>query len=313
MCRVFGCVAAEPVSIRHELLEAENPMVRQSEDHDSGWGMAVYRRTDGADPRLLRFPQAAFEDDGSSGPPTPAAGSSTCTCGARRWAACRSRTRTRSCSGNYSYCHNGTIMRYPRLARARRGARAGRHRLRALLQLPDARLRPRRRRGVACARTVTATVERSPFSGLNFLFSDGERLYAYRLGIFELHWRAEPGRLLVASERVTDRDWHAVQQDVLLVLDPEDLEEPHAERLVGDELWSARRHPEARGGRAPPRRRARRVGRGAGGQDAQPRPPSEPPLRAARQPGRRPAGGRSKALPAVTRRARPRSAPSTAR
>ena len=85
-------------------------------------------------------------------------------------------------------------------------------------------------------RTVTATVERSPFSGLNFLFSDGERLYAYRLGIFELHWRAEPGRLLVASERVTDRDWHAVQQDVLLVLDPEDTEEPHAERLVGDDV-----------------------------------------------------------------------------
>ena len=85
-------------------------------------------------------------------------------------------------------------------------------------------------------RTVTATVERSPFSGLNFLFSDGERLYAYRLGIFELHWRAEPGRLLVASERVTDRDWHAVQQDVLLVLDPEDVEEPHAERLAGDEV-----------------------------------------------------------------------------
>jgi hypothetical protein len=27
-----------------------------------------------------------------------------------------------------------------------------------------------------------------------------------------------------------------VQQDVLLVLDPEDVEEPHAERLVGDDV-----------------------------------------------------------------------------
>ena len=86
---------------------------------------------------------------------------------------------------------------------------------------------------------MTATVERSPFSGLNFLFSDGERLYAYRLGIFELHWRAEPGRLLVASECVTDDPWHSVQQDVLLVLDPDDVEEPHAERLVGDEVVAA--------------------------------------------------------------------------
>ena len=63
MCRVFGCVASEPVSIRHELLEAENPLIRQSEDHDSGWGMAVYERADGAEPRLVRFPEAAYGDD----------------------------------------------------------------------------------------------------------------------------------------------------------------------------------------------------------------------------------------------------------
>ena len=72
--------------------------------------------------------------------------------------------------------------------------------------------------------------------GVNFLFSDGERLYAYRLGIFELHWLARPGQLLVASERLTDESWHTVQQDVLLVVDPDDLEEPHAERLLGPEL-----------------------------------------------------------------------------
>src|SRR5215217_2985742 len=64
MCRVFGCVAAEPASIRHELVEAVNPMIRQSEDHDSGWGMAVYERADGIDPRCVRFPDAAFADPG---------------------------------------------------------------------------------------------------------------------------------------------------------------------------------------------------------------------------------------------------------
>ena len=63
MCRVFGCVAAEPVSIRHELLDAENPLIRQSEEHDSGWGMAVYERPDGAEPRLIRFPEAAYAHD----------------------------------------------------------------------------------------------------------------------------------------------------------------------------------------------------------------------------------------------------------
>ena len=33
--------------------------------------------------------------------------------------------------------------------------------------------------------------------------------------------------------------WHSVQQDVLLTLDPKDLEEPHAERLLGDEIVGA--------------------------------------------------------------------------
>src|SRR5919199_4168016 len=62
MCRVFGCVAAEPVSIRHELLDAENPMIRQSEEHDSGWGMATYKNCDGQAPTLVRFPHAAYAD-----------------------------------------------------------------------------------------------------------------------------------------------------------------------------------------------------------------------------------------------------------
>jgi hypothetical protein len=83
---------------------------------------------------------------------------------------------------------------------------------------------------------MAAVVERSPFSGLNCLFSDGERLYAYRLGIFDLHWLSRPGQLLLATERVTDEPWHTVAQDVLLTCDPEDPEEPHAERLLGDEL-----------------------------------------------------------------------------
>jgi hypothetical protein len=40
----------------------------------------------------------------------------------------------------------------------------------------------------------------------------------------------------VSSERLTDEAWHDVRQDVLLVCDPRDPEEPHAERLLGDAL-----------------------------------------------------------------------------
>src|ERR671917_66217 len=173
MCRVFGCVAAEPASIRHELIEAENPMIRQSEDHDSGWGMAVYERADGLYPRLLEGPEVASP---------------------------------RGDTDSEAF-FNFLMTIYD----------AGD---------PIGSLR----------RAIRTTVERSPFSGLNFLFSDGDRLFAYRLGLFELHWLHRRGQLLVASEKVTDEQWHTVQQDVLLVLDPDDLEEPHAERLIGDEL-----------------------------------------------------------------------------
>ena len=58
MCRVFGCVAAEPISVRHELLEADNPLIQQSEEHDSGWGMSVYKRADGDEPTCVRFPES---------------------------------------------------------------------------------------------------------------------------------------------------------------------------------------------------------------------------------------------------------------
>lgn len=61
MCQVFGCVAPQPVDIRHELLLAPNPLIRRSDEHDSGWGIAVYEALDGGDPLLLRFPHGAAE------------------------------------------------------------------------------------------------------------------------------------------------------------------------------------------------------------------------------------------------------------
>src|SRR5919197_2007408 len=235
MCRVFGCVAAEPASIRHELLEAANPMIRQSEDHDSGWGMAVYERGDGSQPKLIRFPEAAYVDGDFRG----ATGTKGRIFNVHvRRATMGGLTLANThpfCLGNYSFGHNGTVLHYPRLLEAGVAKPGGETDSEALFNFlmrdydPGAPLPSLRR-------AMTAVVDRSPFSGLNFLFSDGERLYAYRLGVFELHWLPRPGQLLVASEKITDEPWHTVQQDVVLVLDPDDLEEPHAERLLGDEL-----------------------------------------------------------------------------
>ncbi|MDQ3647668.1 MAG: hypothetical protein M3433_03620 [Actinomycetota bacterium] len=156
MCRILGCVAAEPASVRHELLDAPNPLIRQSEHHDSGWGMAVYERA------VFRHLVAHLDPADTIG---------------------------------------------------------------------------------SLRRTIAAAAEASVFSGLNFLFADGFRLYAYRFGLFGLFWVSRPGRVLVSSEKLTeDEEWHTVGQDVLLVLEPESrLNEPHAERLLGDELTSRAR------------------------------------------------------------------------
>jgi predicted glutamine amidotransferase len=241
MCRVFGCVAAEPASIRHELVEAENPLIRQSEDHDSGWGMAVYERADGGDPELVRYPNAAYYDGEFLGVTSKKGRIFNVHVRRATMGGLALENTHPFCLGSYSLGHNGTIVRYPRLLEDQRVARPkGDTDSEAFFNFlmagydasdPVESLR----------RAVSMTVQRSSMSGLNFLFSDGDRLYAYRLGLFELHWLHRPGQLLVASERVTGERWHTVQQDVLLVLDPDDLEEPHAERLIGDELL-ARAH-----------------------------------------------------------------------
>ena len=237
MCRFFGCVASEPVSVRHELLEAENPMIRQSLEHDSGWGMAVYDRADGGEPELIRFPSAAHVDSRFAW--------ATDRCGRIfnvhvRRATMGGLTLANThpfCLASYSFSHNGTVVHFARLVGADVQPPAGEtdseHLFNHLMsEFDDGDVVGSLRR------SMTTVIERSPFSGLNFLFSDGERLFAYRLGIFDLHWLARPGQLLVASERITrGESWHRVGQDVLLTLDPDDdLAEPHAERLLGDDV-----------------------------------------------------------------------------
>jgi glutamine amidotransferase len=236
MCRVFGCVAADPVSVRHELLEADNPIIRQSEQHDSGWGMATYQRHDGVECNRVRFPEAAYENDEFE-EATEQRGRIFNVHVRRATVGGLSLPNTHPFTlGNYSFGHNGTVPHFARLlddgVRPPEGETDSEVMFHFLMNEYDP-AEP----AESFRRALEQVIDRSPFSGVNFLFSDGEKLYAYRLGIFELHWMARPGQLLVASERITaDETWHTVQQDVLLCLDPDDLEQPHAQRLLGDEV-----------------------------------------------------------------------------
>jgi predicted glutamine amidotransferase len=247
MCRVLGCVAHDPISLRNELLDAPNPLMQQSERHDSGWGMAVYARGEGEDPRCLKFPEAAFRSDELQA------------AGELRGRIFNVHVRRATmgglapenthpfCLGTYSFSHNGTLVEYPALLEPDVALPHGSTDSEVFFNFLMREFDPERaieslRRGVEMA------IERTPFSGLNFLLCDGDRLYAYRLGVFELHWLARPGQLLVSSERLTDERWHDVRQDVLLVCDPRNPEEPHAERLVGDEVVAGARIDEFKQG-----------------------------------------------------------------
>ena len=239
MCRILGCVSAEPISIEHELLHAENPLIQQSEEHDSGWGMAVYRRTNGEDPTLVRFPEAAHGDDGFDRATR------------LRGRIFNAHLRRATLGGltlvnthpfvlaEYSFSHNGTVIRYPDLIEPGVSRPMGETDSEALFNWLMAHYDSADPRG-SLRKLVRTVIERSAFSGVNFLFSDGELLYAYKLGIFSLHWVVRDGCTLVASEILTPEEkWHTVQEDVLLVLNPKRPESPHAERLVGDD-WVAR-------------------------------------------------------------------------
>jgi predicted glutamine amidotransferase len=142
--------------------------------------------------------------------------------------------------GPYSFAHNGTILDYRSMLRPGmdqpRGETDSECFFLRLMHEFDPVDPVRSLRGV-CATIVAGHT----FSGLNFVFSDGIKLYAYRLGIFDLFWTTRPGVALVASEKLTSEAWHCAQQDVLLTLDPEEPEDVHAERLLGDMLLGAAR------------------------------------------------------------------------
>jgi predicted glutamine amidotransferase len=233
MCRFLGCVATQPVSIRHELLDAPNPMIRQSETHDSGWGMAVYKHADGGEPHCVRFPAAAYADGDFRGATRLEGRIFNMHVRRATIGGLTAENTHPFCLGDYSFSHNGTILDFAALRQPDveppQGETDSEHFFNFLMRDLD----PGDVAG-SLRRDVREVIQRTRFSGLNFLLSEGERLYAYRLGIFELHWLSRPGQLLVASEKITTERWHSVQQDVLLTLDPRDLEEPHAERLVGD-------------------------------------------------------------------------------
>jgi predicted glutamine amidotransferase len=252
MCRLFGAVASAPVDLSFELLRSDNSVLRQSERHDSGWGSAYYK--DGL-PDIRRFAQAAHADEAFT----------EITGGRTRLAMVHVRRATIGDlklenthpfdHGRYTYCHNGTILKANDLiplADRRPAGDTDSERFFNLLMTDfdhDDVVGSLRR-------TVETVVERCGFSALNCLICDGQRLYAYRLGLYRLFWLVRSVDLdadtdthyhvhmerphaehvlLVSSEKLAEEPpWNEFGQDELLVCDPADPDSPRIERLLGE-------------------------------------------------------------------------------
>src|SRR4051812_42539066 len=166
MCRVLGCVAHDPISLRNELLEAPNPLMQQSEHHDSGWGMAVYARGEGEDPRCLTFPEAAFRSDELAA------------AGELRGRIFNVHVRRATmgglapenthpfCLGTYSFSHNGTLVEYPRLLEPGVADPHGSTDSEVFFNFLMRDFDPEHA-VESLRRGVEMTIERTPFSGLN--------------------------------------------------------------------------------------------------------------------------------------------------
>lgn len=251
MCRLFGAAASAPVDISFELLEADNPLVNQSEEHDSGWGIAYYRDNEA---HIERFPHAAHADRAFH--EVAEAVSMLFVVHVRRatLGGLKLENTHPFSRDAYTYCHNGTILRSKELLdlsdRPPSGETDSERFFNVLMTGFDAE-------DVigSLKRTVEDVCDRCQFSALNFLFCDGRRLYAYRLGLYELFWRVrtrdldadtrthyhvhverphDEHVLVVSSERLSeDEPWTPFGQDELLVCDPADPDSPTIEHLLG--------------------------------------------------------------------------------
>src|SRR5215210_5476608 len=182
MCRLFGAAASAPVDVSFELLRSDNSVLRQSEEHDSGWGSAYY--TNGA-PAVRRFAHAAHADEGFD----------EVTSGRARLIMVHVRRATIGglrlenthpfSRGPYTYCHNGTIIKAAQLEELADRPPAGDTDSERFFNMLMTGFDADDVTG-SLRRAVEAVCDRCRFSALNFLFCDGRCLYAYRFGVYRL-------------------------------------------------------------------------------------------------------------------------------
>ena len=252
MCRLFAAAASDPIDVSFELLRSENSILRQSEEHDSGWGSAFYG-PDGR-PEIHRFPHAAHASESFD----------EATSGHSRLIMVHVRRATIGdlklenthpfSDGRFTFCHNGTILKAAKLVPLADRKPVGDTDTERFFNLLMTGFDADDVIG-SLRRTVEKVCDECRFSALNLLFCDGRRLYAYRLGVYRLfrlvrnldldadtqtHYhvhleRPHAEQVVLVSSEVLDGDpgWVEMDRDELLVCDPDYTDHPRVQRLLG--------------------------------------------------------------------------------
>jgi len=211
--------AARPVSVCEQLHDAPRSLRSLSLEHGDGWGAALrvagdwrVHRSTACAARCDRFDELRTQETTLA-----IAHVRKKTVGGLSLANTHPFRR-----GDFVLAHNGTILAVPALVARTSAARLAEiegdtdsERLFAFLMtcVDDAR-----DTATGIATGVRALHAIAGLGSANFLISDGQRLYAHRLGR-SLYTLARGEVAMVASERLTDEAWLEVPDATLLTLD----------------------------------------------------------------------------------------------
>jgi predicted glutamine amidotransferase len=252
MCRLLGSIFVETGSIEHHLLEAECALFKQAVKgkQSDGWGIGFYA---GRVPIVFKSGKAVYEEKDRFEEVVKSTRGRIIIAHVRKASNPRGLPRERLISpensqpfnySNYLLVHNGSINipdevikrlgPYGELVRSYNDSEAYFYLLLSLIE--------KEKDIVTAFRTVEKTLMEifqeektsrfeAPFTSLNTIFSDGEKLYAFTRyltnpgksicygdsAIFEMCFKLNANSLIVASEKTVEGDWIPLKNNNLLV------------------------------------------------------------------------------------------------
>jgi predicted glutamine amidotransferase len=251
MCRLLGIASSEPTDFKIGLREAPRSLAALSREHRDGWGIAVFDDASGW--RIDKGVVCAGEDERFHRLAVGSRGELLVSHVRQKTIGEISLVNTHPFErGRWVFAHNGTVRDVAWLRGQTSPERLGEiggdtdsellfaWLLTCLDEAGVTACPASPSTDQAVSQAARSARERADFGAFNFLLSDGTTTYAHRFGramhllergpqdrvlarrtshdgtVVETPWSPEGTAILVASERMTDEPWHAVEEGTLL-------------------------------------------------------------------------------------------------